>query len=170
MAGTPRVSLVDILITAELARRPTPLPDYETESRALRALADYAGPPQAILQRLAETALDVCRAGSAGVSILDPATGEFRWRATTGLFAPYVGRRMSRAASPCGMVLDRNTPLLFANPERYFDYGPLILSPIVEALIVPFIAGEKAIGTLWVIAHMPSCQFDSEHQRLLASL
>src|SRR5262245_29813663 len=136
MANTARVSLDDVLITAELARRPAPLPDYEAESRALAALADTEGSPQSMLQKVAETAMNLCRAGSAGISILE-SDGEFRWRAIAGLFASYAGRQMPRNASPCGIVLDRNTSLLFAYPERHFDYDAVIDPPIVEALVVP---------------------------------
>src|SRR5215467_7581498 len=77
---------------------------------------------------------------------------------------------MPRSASPCGIVLDRNTSLLFAYPERHFDYGMVIDPPIVEALFVPFQTEGKPVGMLWVIAHTPSRQFDAEDQRLLTSL
>src|SRR5215470_11414024 len=166
-------SLDDVLITAELARRPTRSQDYAAESRALTALAEVmAESPQAILQRLVQTALEMCRADSAGISILesDGAAGMVRWPAIAGQFANHVGGGMPRRASPCGVVLDRNAPLLFAYPERHFDYGMAIDPPIVEALFVPFQTEGKPVGMLWVIAHTPSRQFDAEDQRLLTSL
>src|SRR5262249_33806182 len=56
-------SLHDILITADLAHRPARPPNYEAESRALAVLAEaMADSPQTILQKLVETALDLCRA------------------------------------------------------------------------------------------------------------
>ena len=172
MAKTARVSLDDVLITAELARRPAPLPDYEAESRALTALAVREGSPQSMLQRVSETALNLCRAGSAGISILEPddKDGVFRWDAVSGEFSPQVGRRFSRQACPCGTVFDRNTILLFAYPERHFDYGGVIDPAIVEVLLVPFSSGEQPVGTLWVMAHSPSRRFDTEDQRVLTSL
>src|SRR5262245_45987602 len=160
------VSLDDVLITAELARRPTRSPDYEAENRALIALAEaMEGSPQAMLQKLVETALELCHAGSAGVSILEPggAAGVLRWAAAAGQFAPYVGRQMPPNSSPSVTVLDLNTPLLFAYPERHFSYDHAIRTPIVEALIVPFEV--KPRGTLWVVAHTSSRQFDREDQR-----
>jgi len=122
--------LDDVLITGELARRPTRTPDYEAENRALTALAEaMAASPQVILQKLVETALDLC-----------------------------------------GVVLDRDTSLLFAYPERHFDYGRAIDPPIVEGLLVPFHTEGKPVGTLWVIAHTLSRQFEMEDHRLLTSL
>jgi PAS domain S-box-containing protein len=166
-------SLDEVLITAELARRPTRTPDYAAEGRALTALAEVmAESPEAILQRLVQTTLETCRADSAGISILESGgTPEmFRWPAIAGLFANHVGGGIPRSASPGGVVLDRNASQLFAYPERYFDYGMKIDPPIVEALFVPFQTEGKPVGILWVIAHTPSRQFDGEDQRLLTSL
>ena len=166
-------TLDDVLITAELARRPRRSPNYAAENRALADLAEaMADSPQTILQKLVEMALDLCRADSAGISILEPgeAAGVFRWHAIAGPFASNIGGEMPREASPCGVVLDRNASVLFSYPERYFDYGMAIDPPIVETLLVPFHTKGKPVGSLWVIAHTPSRQFDAEDQRLLTSL
>ena len=87
-------SLDDVLITADLARRPTRSPDYAAEGRALTALAEaMADSPQTILQKLVETALNLCRADSAGISIFEAggAAGVFRWHAIAGQFASNIG-------------------------------------------------------------------------------
>src|SRR5215475_2139539 len=166
-------SLDDVLITAELARRPSRAPEYEAENRALTALAEaMADSPQTILQKLVETALTLCRADSAGISILEPkgAAGVFRWHAIAGEFASNMGGEMPREASPSGTVLDRDVSLLFSYPERHFDYGMTIAPPIVEALLVPFHSEGKPVGTLWLISHTPFRKFDREDQRVLTSL
>jgi PAS domain S-box-containing protein len=166
-------SLDNVLITAELWRRPTRLPDYAAEGRVLTALAEaMADSPQTILEKLVETALTLCRADSAGISILEPrgASGVFRWHAVAGQFASNNGGEMPREASPSGIVLDRDVSLLFSYPERHFDYGMTIAPPIVEALLVPFHSEGKPVGTLWLISHTPSRKFDREDQRVLTSL
>jgi PAS domain S-box-containing protein len=131
-----------------------------------------ADSPQAILQKLVETALELCLADSAGISILEPggAAGVFRCRAITGQLASNVLTEIPPEASLCGTVLDREASVLFSYPERHFNYGMVIDPPIVEALLVRFHFEEKPVGTLWVIAHTPSRQFDAEDQRLLTSL
>src|SRR5262249_53682803 len=104
-------SLDDVVITAELARRPTRSPAYAGEARALPALAGVmAAQPQTILQKLVEAAVGLCRADSAGISGLEPgaAAGVFRWYAIAGQFASNVGGGMPRESSPCGVVLDRD--------------------------------------------------------------
>ena len=145
------VSLDDVLITADLARRPARPPDYAAEGRALSGLAEaMADSPQTILQKLVETALDVCRADSAGISILEPgrAAGVFRWHAIAGQFASNIGGEIPREASPSGVVLDRDASLLFSYPERHFNYGIVIDPPIAEALVVRFHSESKPVGAL----------------------
>src|SRR5262245_17603874 len=167
------VSLDEVLITAELAHRPARTPDYEAENLALTALAEaMADSPQMILQKLVETALHLCRADSAGISILESggAADVFRWHAIAGQFASNIGSHVLRGASPSGIVLDRDASLLFSYPERHFDYGMAIDPPIVEALLVPFHTELRPVCTLWVIAHTPSRKFDTEDQRVLTSL
>ena len=64
--------LRSLLSTAELARRPSRPPDHEAENKALIALAQaMAASPESILQKLADTALTLCRAHSAGLSLLE---------------------------------------------------------------------------------------------------
>ena len=78
-------SLDDVLITAELTRRPARPPDFEAESQALVALAsDMAASPKTILQKLVDTIVALCHADSAGISILQPndGPGVFRWQVT----------------------------------------------------------------------------------------
>src|SRR5688572_7709323 len=97
------MTLDDRLTTADLARRP----DHAAENGALVALAaEMAASPATILQKLADSALELCAADSAGVSVLEAEGGQevFRWRAAAGAFAPHLGGTMPRHASPCGVV------------------------------------------------------------------
>lgn len=138
------VSLADVLCTEELRRRPTRRPDYTAENQALSAMAEaMAQAPRTILQKLVNTARDLCRADSAGISILETEADRevFRWHAIAGQFAVNTGKGMPRDASPCGTVLDRNAVLVFARPERHFAYSVAVDPPLAETLLVPFHAG-----------------------------
>jgi hypothetical protein len=88
---------------ALLASRPGRAPDHRKESSALLRLADeMAERPQTVLQALCEVLIEVCQAGSAGVSLFesdDPAS-DFWWPAIAGAWAPFVGGGMPRAQSP----------------------------------------------------------------------
>jgi PAS domain S-box-containing protein len=169
----PSAGLEQVLITEDLARRPPRPPDHEAEARALAALAEaMAASPETILQKLVDTALELCRAGSAGISILEAGGGTevFRWHAIAGHFAHNLGGTMPRAQSPCGLVIERDAPQLFAYPERHYRFPVEVKPPLAETLLVPFHAGGRPVGTVWAVAHTPQCQFDAEDARLLTSL
>ena len=64
-------SLEAVLSTDELYARQSRPPDYESENRGLLAIAQHmADSPRTTLQKLAEVALEICRADSAGVSLV----------------------------------------------------------------------------------------------------
>src|SRR4051812_7961834 len=66
------VDLESVITTEELNRRPARAPDHAAENAALVDLArTLAASPKDILKKLSETALDLCRAQSAGISLLN---------------------------------------------------------------------------------------------------
>jgi PAS domain S-box-containing protein len=171
--GNVEASLDEVLITHELARRPARAPDHRAENRALTLLSrELVTHPHGVLQRLAELALQLCRAGSAGVSVLERGDhGDvFRWHALAGAHAAAAGATVARADSPCGVVVERNTTLLFDGPARHFASLRFGGPAIHECLLVPWTVDDQPIGTVWIIAHDPDRHFDAEDARLLAEL
>ena len=163
--------LESVISTRELSLRPTRPPDHASENRALVALVEaMTASPDDILQKLAETALDLCRAHSAGLSLLDGDRKRFRWAAIAGRWTPHLGGGTPRGFGPCGTVLDCNIPLLFSRPERHFKYLAAVTPYIEEGLLLPFYVGGQAIGTIWVIAHDQSRSFDAEDLRVMTNL
>jgi len=165
--------LRSMLSVDELNRRPTRDPDYEAESRALVALArEMAVSPDRILYELAETALKLCRAQSAGFSLLEDADQKrrFHWRVIVGDWAHNLNGGTPRDFGPCGTVLDRNAPLICTRPEQDFPYWSEVKPVLEEGLLIPFYVNGEAIGTIWVIAHDGSRRFDREDLRLMMSL
>jgi signal transduction histidine kinase/ActR/RegA family two-component response regulator len=170
IAGVP---LEEVIAITELDDRPARAPDFESESRALVGLMKALREADAnVLQKLAETALSLCRAHSAGVSLEEEQQGRrvFRWHGAAGRWAPFIGRAVPRDASPCGVVVDRNVPLLMRHPGRHFTFPYADVPPITEALLVPFTADGVAVGTIWLGSHDQSRRFDREDLRVLASL
>jgi PAS domain S-box-containing protein len=165
--------LHSILSTAELNRRPSRPPDHAAESRALIALAqEMAASPAGILQKLADTALVLCRAHSAGLSLLEEGDqkSNFHWRAIAGQWAPHLHGGTPRNFGPCGTVLDRNTALLCSHPERDFPYFGEVSPLLEEGLLIPFYIKGEAVGTIWIVAHDTSRRFDAEDLRVMTSL
>jgi signal transduction histidine kinase/ActR/RegA family two-component response regulator len=164
-----------VIATAELERRPARSPDFESESHALVGLMRALREADAdVLQKLSDTALRLCRAQSAGVSIEEEEQGRrvFRWHGAAGRWAALRGATVARDSSPCGTVLDRNAPVLMRYPQRHFNLTvPHEDTPLVtETLLVPFAAGGVTVGTVWLGSHDESCRFDREDLRLLTNL
>ena len=165
------VPLESVLCTDELNRRPSRSPDYETENRALVALAQaLADSPRTILQILADTILDVFQSDSAGISLVTEDGKRFHWPAIAGVWKPHIGGGTPRDFGPCGDVLDRNIPLMFRHFERRYTYFLPVTPPVEECLLVPFYVGGQAVGTIWAITHDDRRQFDAEDMRQLVSL
>jgi signal transduction histidine kinase len=167
-------TLADVLITDELARRPSPAPDLRAENDALHALAQrIAQQPRAALDAIATVASQLCRCGSAGLTVLETlASGEevVRWVALAGELRRHVGTSVPRHLSMSDVCLDCNAPQLFSHPSRYFTYLADMAPPVVEALVIPVHVEGRAFGTILAVAHEQSRKFDREDVRLLTSL
>jgi signal transduction histidine kinase len=166
--GGPIANLQDVDIVAELRTRPRRAPDNKAADLAMAVLArEMAENPRNMLQTLVEVAVDLCRAGTAGISLLDGDV--FRWEAVAGVFASYRNGTMPRAASPCGVCIDRDLPQLMHLADRCFP--ALRTEPrFVEALLIPFHHHGKAVGTVWVVAHDNERKFDGEDERIMSTL
>jgi hypothetical protein len=158
----------DVIVTSELIRRPSRRPDYRAELRAIKMLVStMSETAHEFWQRLAETALQLCRAGTAGVSLLATESGEeaFRVEAVAGLLSGSIPSTIPRDATPCGVAIDRSGTQLVRLPERFFS-SLKFERPIAEALIIPFDVQGKPGGTFWVVAHDDNCKFDREDERI----
>jgi signal transduction histidine kinase len=167
------VPLEAVVSTEQLWLRATRSPDLQAENAALLDLArTLANAPQTILQRLVETALRLCDADSAGISIQESEKGQeiFRWHALTGQLASHLGETTPRHFSPCGTAIDRDAIQLMTHPYKHFTYFDEVRPRIEEALLIPFHVQGRAIGTVWVVTHDPALQFDAENARVMASL
>jgi signal transduction histidine kinase/ActR/RegA family two-component response regulator len=133
----------------------------------LQALADS---PRSILKTLADTALKVLRAGSAGLSLMSPDGRRFDWAMIAGAWSRHLGSGTPRGFGPCSDVIDRNTPLLFTHWELRYPYLGETTPLAEEGMLVPFYVEGDAVGTIWVIAHDRERKFDAEDLRLLESL
>ncbi|NOT25218.1 MAG: GAF domain-containing sensor histidine kinase [Acidobacteria bacterium] len=167
-ANLPRLPFDVVDIRSELGTRPRHRPRPEREHRAFKVLAAEMGVhPRNMLQKLAELALDLCDAHTAGISLLEGDV--FRWAAVAGVHASARGGTTPRDQSPSGVCIDRDATQLMHLADRCF---PTLLSEprFVEVLMVPFHAGGKPIGSVWVASHTADRQFDKEDERVVREL
>ncbi|MEX0887497.1 MAG: GAF domain-containing protein [Phycisphaeraceae bacterium] len=164
------MNLDDVLATEELTARPSPAPDYRTESEALARLArQLATEPEAILRKLVEAALELTGAPTAGISLTtqDDEGESMYWPVVIGQGAENFTGAIPRNQSPCHVVLDTGRPQLFRHPQRRFEALRSFGLDICETLLVPMRSGGRVFGTLWVIALDETLQFNAEHLRRL---
>ena len=128
--------------------------------------------PENILQKLADTTLTLCRAHSAGLSLLEDGDhkSNFYWRAIAGQWTPHLNGGTPRNFGPCGTVLDQNVAMICSHPELDFPYWAPIKPVLEEGLLIPFYIKGQAVGTIWVVAHNSSRRFDAEDLRLVTNL
>ena len=163
------VSLNDVIINAELRRRPSSDPDNKAERDALIALSQaMADEPQTILQKVVEMALDLCRAETAGISLLENHGGEEEvgWEAFAGVHTHRNGATPGHA-SPGGTPMHGNPTEPLA--QRVFPTLKLV-PPLVESLVMRFDVEGTPIGTLWVVAGKDHRKFDGEDERNIRTL
>lgn len=164
----------EVMITDSLWSRPSRPPDLSREIEIFRVLGRemLTLDPPSILNSLIGHAIKLCKAESAGISLLEKKeNGEqiFRWVAATGAMGTYIGGTTPADFSPCGVCLDRNCAQLFSHPERCYTYLNRAL-PMAELLLIPLYAESEGLGTLWVISHDTQRKFDREDVRILSSL
>src|SRR5262245_17186760 len=174
------VSLDSVFCTEQLERRPSRPPNYQAEIQALLGLVrQLKNAPDTVLQKLVDTALELCGAHSAGINLLEegppghlsPKGDHFRWHAVAGQWAPLMrDTTFQRDCGPGSSVLDRKHTLLFINAHRHFKEFAGVQHLLVEGLLAPFHVDGQLVGTLWVVAHDDSRKFDAEDRRVLERL
>lgn len=171
------VSLEDVVITDQLATRPSRIPDYQSENEALHDLTQHmAAGTAGLLQSLVEAAVRLCHAGSSGISILDKVDADgdgepvFRWENIAGVLADQAGATTPVEFSPCGVTLARGMPQLFDQPYRYFTYFQQSPASFEEGLIIPLPTLNQPSATIWIMSHHPAQRFDREDLRIMTRL
>ncbi|MCX5545382.1 response regulator [Paraburkholderia sp. CNPSo 3076] len=158
---------------ANLAVRAARKPDYERECRALLALASaQTDSRDALLQKTAEFAMELCCAQTAGISLLERAGEEnvFRWRTVAGRLAHLSGLVTPWSECPCALVVEAGEPLLFTALATDFPALASTCGVVHEALILPIVSGGRRVGAMWVASLEEDCRFTQEDQRVLTDL
>lgn len=174
--AVPAATLDDVLITDQLQKRALRDRDLGAEDYALRLLGDELNSgttAENLLRRLVDSAMSLCDAGTAGLSVptRDPEGSQiFRWDALSGALASYVGGTTPRDWSPCGTTLDRGAAQLFYYPGRFFTYFQPVVPAIVEGLVIPVYLDRTPVATIWIVSHDDERKFDLYDVRTMTSL
>jgi hypothetical protein len=137
--------------------------------RLSRALLER---PATILQELVNTAVDLCGADSAGISIEKQDGSEeqfYHWIATAGDYSGFLDAILPRYPSACGVCLERGHPQHFTVSKKFFEILGVEAPIVTDGILLPW-KTEDTCGTIFVMAHGRAEAFDQNDARLMTML
>jgi hypothetical protein len=158
------IYIQDLLTSADFLNRPVrerSIPHQLASLQRLTRVVNEA--PEKILQELAEAALELCGADTAGVSIEmegSDGTPVFHWIALTGTYAPFRDARLPVHFMPCMIALQEQRAQQVRVPSAHFKTLMNVdAAPITDGMLLPWNSdGQRA--TIWVVAHERTHAFD----------
>jgi hypothetical protein len=128
--------------------------------------------PDTILHELVQTAVDLCGADSAGISIEREDGSEqdfYHWVAVAGAYSGFLGATLPRYPSACGVCLERGHAQHFTVAKKFFDILGVEAPLVTDGILLPW-ETEETRGTIFVMAHGRSEAFDANDARLVGML
>ena len=119
------LEVIDIEGDAAFAQRPVHVHASLEHIEALQRLAQcFLENPDMLLQELVNSAINLCGAESAGISMERADKTEesyYHWVATAGNYAPFMDAILPRHPSACTVCLERGRPQVFRVSQRFFE-------------------------------------------------
>jgi hypothetical protein len=172
LAGTG-LEVVDLETDFAFTRRQLHARDAATQLAGMQRLAQaFVDRPETILQELVNSAVDLCGADSAGISIEnrdDDDNTIYNWVATAGKYSRFVNATLPSFPSACSVCIQRGQPQLFRVTPEFFDLMGIEAETVTDGILIPW-EMEETRGTLWIMAHERSEAFDKNDCRLMEAL
>jgi hypothetical protein len=168
------LEVTTISADTEFGRRVDHVRDIATELEGLRRIARaFVDSPGDILHELADAAVELCGADSAGISIEKEGGTDaefYHWIATAGRYSSFLDATLPRYPSACGMCLERGSSQHFRVRKPFFDLLGVEAPLVTDGILLPWQADDVR-GTIFVMAHGRTEAFDNadcDMMRLLA--
>jgi len=167
------IEVIDLQDDAEFLSRDLHARDSVAQLEGLQRLARaFVERPQSILQELVDSAVSLCGADSAGISVERPDKTEsnyYQWVATAGDYAGFLNALLPRRPSACGICLERGRPQLFRVSQRFFDLMGIQAATVTDGILLPWHV-DGLQGTVWIMAYGRQIAFDAEDLKLMQVL
>jgi hypothetical protein len=128
--------------------------------------------PETLLQELVNSAVELCGADSAGISIEKDEktdTAYYHWIATAGLYSGFLDAVLPQYPSACGVCLAENRPQHFRVTERFFKILNVEAPIVTDGILLPW-QTDTVRGTIFVMAHGRTEAFDKNDVALMKIL
>lgn len=167
------LEVLDIQSNSAFAARRLRPRDAVLQMESMQRLAHaFVTGPDTILQVLVQTAVDLCGADSAGISVeRDEPTDDifYEWVATAGLYSGFLNAMLPRTPSACGICLERQQPQLFRVSQRFFDILGVVAPLVTDGILLPWqVDGTR--GTIFIMAHTRPEAFDRDDCRVMQTM
>jgi GAF domain-containing protein len=167
------LEVTDIRDNPEYATRRVHLHDIGVQMDGMRRIAQaFVEHPETIHQELVNTALELCEADSAGISIERPDHPDenfYHWIATAGQYSGFLDAVLPRFPSACGICLERGRPQLFRVGPRFFDLLGVEAPVVKDGILLPWEVNEIR-GTIFIMSHSETEAFDLSDCRVMEVL
>ncbi len=128
--------------------------------------------PEAILQVLVETAVELCGADSSAISLEKEDRTEdayYHWVAIAGQYSGMFNAVFPHYPSGCSICLERGRPQHVRAFKRYFDILGITAPLVTDGLMFPW-QTEETRGTIYILAHSRDEAFDQDDLRIIEIL
>jgi signal transduction histidine kinase len=167
------LEVLDLRSVPEFAKRHLRARDAAIQVEGMQRLAHaFVNRPDTILQELVNTAVELCDAESAGISIQTKDENDailYHWVATAGRYARFLNAMLPPFPSACGICIERGQPQLFRVAQPFFELLGVEADIVTDGLLIPWQV-EETHGTIWVVAHGRQEAFDTDDCRILQAL
>jgi GAF domain-containing protein len=167
------IEVIDLHDDAEFLNRSLHVRDLAVQLEGLQRLARaFVERPETVLQELVDSAVSLCGADSAGISVERPDKTEsdyYHWIATAGDYAGFLNAVLPQEPSACGICLQRGRPQLFRVSQRFFDLMGIQAATVTDGILLPWQV-DGLQGTVWIMAHGRTTAFDAEDLKLMQVL
>jgi hypothetical protein len=167
------IEVIDLTDDAEFQSRSLHVRDLTVQLQGLQRLARaFVERPETVLQELVDSAVSLCGADSAGISVERPDKSEsdyYHWIATSGEYAGFLNAVLPHEPSACAICLERGRPQLFRVSKRFFDLMGIQAASVTDGILLPWQV-DGLQGTVWIMAHGRTTAFDGEDLKLMQVL
>lgn len=170
MSTDTGLQVIDIQGDAAFAARRVYPRDAVTQMEGMQRIAHaFVESPGTILYELANAAVELCGADSAGISIEKENRTEqhfYHWVATAGQCTKVLDAILPRDLSAFGICLERGRPQLFRVSQRFFDLMGIQAPAVTDGILLPWQVDEMR-GTIFIMAHRRTEAFDQDDCRMM---
>ena len=173
------LEVIDLKDYPAFSARPSRPPNPAAQAKLIERLArTLLEDPDSILQWLVDSALDMCGADSAGISVeryfksetdFDTRIDGFQWIATAGQYRRLLDAVIPRKPSACDICLGRGRPQLYRVSTPFLRSIGVDAARVTDGLMVPWGADGRR-GTIWILAHGRTEAFDQGNLETLELL